>query len=578
MIHADGKRAGKFGDANSSVNEALKERGAMLAMGKLEHSYPHSWRSKAPLIFRNTTQWFIGLDQEIDDEHGKSTLRERALSEIDRVKWFPQKGHDRIYAMVENRPDWVISRQRTWGVPLAMFLNKETGEILKDAAVNERIANAMAEEGIAAWHTSEVSRFLGNDYAPEDYEKVNDILDVWFDSASTHAFVLDKRENLTWPADLYLEGSDQHRGWFHSSLLESCGTRGRAPYDQVLTHGFILDEKGFKMAKSGTNAMPPDKTIAQYGAEILRLWTASSDFTDDTRLGNEVIKGSVDAYRKLRNTARFLLGNLAGFDEAERVDVADMPELERYMLHRLSALDTFVRHHYTVYDFNRVFHTLYNFATTELSAFYFDIRKDALYCDRPDSIRRRACRTVLDHVFHCWTKWLAPILCFTTEEVWLSRFGEDEGQSIHLETFPEVPSNWQDKALAQKWSLIRDLRRVVTGGLEVERREKRIGSSLEASPVVYVADEKYLSAFEGVDLAEVVITSQASLDLGDAPDNAFTLADVAGVAVVSNLAEGQKCERSWKILPEVGTDPEYPTLSLRDADAVRYLKESGKLG
>ncbi|TNE58421.1 MAG: isoleucine--tRNA ligase [Alphaproteobacteria bacterium] len=577
VIHADGKRAGKFGEANKLVSEELIERGAMLANGHLEHSYPHSWRSKAPLIFRNTPQWFIALDKEINDEYGPTTLRQRALSEIDRVEWFPKRGHDRIYAMVENRPDWVISRQRTWGVPLGVFKHKETGELLKDEKVNERIAEAFEKEGITAWHTSEASRFLGNDYAAEDYEKVDDILDVWFDSASTHAFVLDKRPDLTWPADLYLEGSDQHRGWFHSSLLESCGTRGRAPYDQVLTHGFILDEKGYKMAKSGTNAMPPDKVTSQYGAEILRLWTASSDFTDDTKLGNEVIKGAVDAYRKLRNTARFLLGSLAVFDESERVAVSDMPELERYMLHRLAELDELVRHNYAVYDFNRVFHTLHNFATTELSAFYFDIRKDSLYCDRPDSLRRRACRTVLDHIFHCWTKWLAPILVFTMEEVWLSRFGDDKDQTIHMEVFPDIPADWRDEALAAKWKTLRELRRVVTGALEVERREKRIGSSLEANPQVYVSDAKYVAALEGIDLAEVSITSQASLIEGAAPEGAFTLPEVAGVSVVPQKAEGGKCERSWRILPEVGSDPDYPTLSLRDADAVRFLRDQGLL-
>jgi isoleucyl-tRNA synthetase len=568
VIHADGKRAGKFGDANSSVNEALKERGAMMAMGHLEHSYPHSWRSKAPLIFRNTTQWFISLDTPINDEHGDTTLRQ----------WYPSRGHDRIYAMVEKRPDWVVSRQRTWGVPLSMFVHKETGELLRDGAVNERIAEAVEREGIAAWHTCEASRFLGDEFAVGDYEKINDILDVWFDSASTHAFVLEKRENLTWPADLYLEGSDQHRGWFHSSLLESCGTRGRAPYDQVLTHGFILDEKGMKMSKSGTNAMPPENLIKQYGAEIIRLWVASSDFTDDTKLGNEVIKGAVDAYRKLRNTARFMLGNLSDFDEAERIAVSEMPELERYMLHRLTELDALVREAYTQYDYNRVFHTLFNFAVTELSAFYFDIRKDSLYCDRADSTRRRACRTVMDQIFNCWTTWLAPILCFTMEEVWLSRYGDDADTSVHLETFPDVPASWQDDALAAKWRKVRDLRKVVTGALEVERREKRIGSSLEAAPQVYVTDDSYETALEGVDLAEVVITSQATLVRGDAPQEAFTLSDVPGIGVVPELAVGEKCQRSWKILAEVGSDAEYPSLSLRDADAVRFLKESGRLG
>lgn len=576
VIHADGKRAGKFGEANGLVNETLIEAGALLALGRLEHSYPHSWRSKAPLIFRNTPQWFIAVDRAGEDEPSDApTLRQKALSEIDRVKWFPARGHDRIYAMVENRPDWVISRQRSWGVPMSIFVNKKTGKLLRDDGVNGRIADAVEAEGIATWYSSDPSRFLGKDFPVDDYEQVSDILDVWFDSACTHAFVIDKRPELTWPADLYLEGSDQHRGWFHSSLLESCGTRGRAPYDQVLTHGFILDQKGLKMSKSGPNAMPPDKLINQYGAEIIRLWVGSSDFTDDIRMSDEVIKGAVDAYRKLRNTMRFLLGNLNASDQGDPIAVEDMPELERLMLHRLSELDVVVREAYLEYDFNRVFHTLFNFAITDLSAFYFDIRKDSLYCDRPDGNRRRSCQIVLDHMFHCLTRWLAPILCFTMEEVWLSRFGEEGDQSIHLQTFVDVPETWADPDLAAKWAKVRDLRRVVTGALEVERREKRIGSSLEAAPEVYVGTHEYVDALAGIDPAEVFITSQATLIEGEAPGAAFTLPDVPGVAVVSKPAEGQKCQRSWKILPEVGTDPDHPGLSLRDADAVRYLQQHG---
>jgi isoleucyl-tRNA synthetase len=573
VIHADGKRAGKFGDANASVIEVLKETGTLLGLGRIEHSYPHSWRSKAPLIFRNTAQWFIALDKPIK-ELGGETLRQRALSEIDRVEWFPARGQARIRSMVEKRPDWVISRQRTWGVPLSIFVHKKSGEVLYDKTVNERIAGAMAKEGIQAWYTSPSERFLGTDYAVDDYDRVNDILDVWFDSASTHAFVLDGRDYLKWPADLYLEGSDQHRGWFQSSLLQSCATRGRAPYDQVLTHGFILDDKGFKMAKSGGNAMSPDKLTKQFGAEIIRLWAASSDYRDDLTIGDEVIKGVVDAYRKLRNTMRFMLGNLNGWSEEERIDISEMPELERLMLHRLQELDGVVREAYSKYEFARVFHTLFNFATTELSAFYFDIRKDALYCDRPDSVTRRSCRTVIDHVFCSLTSWLAPMMCFTMEEVWLSRFGDDTG-SIHLQDFPEAPASWADEALAQKWEGVKTLRRVVTGALEIERREKRIGSSLEAAPDVYVTDAQLVKAMDGLDLAEVAITSQATLKKGAAPEGAFALDDVPGVAVVPLKAKGDKCQRSWKILPDVGSNPDFPTLSARDADAVAYLKEEG---
>ncbi|MFP4004796.1 MAG: class I tRNA ligase family protein, partial [Alphaproteobacteria bacterium] len=397
----------------------------------------------------------------------------------------------------------------------------------------------------------------------------------WFDSGSTHAFVLEDRDDLTWPADLYLEGSDQHRGWFQSSLLESCGTRGRAPYRQVLTHGFVVDENGRKMSKSLGNTIEPETLIRQYGAEILRLWTASADFTEDLRLGNEIVKSNVDAYRKLRNTMRFLLGSLAGFSEEERISRERMPELERFILHRLSELDTLVREAYEVYDLNRAVHALFQFCTVDLSAFYFDIRKDSLYCDRPDAERRRACRTVLDELFHRLTVWLAPVLCFTMEEVWQSRF-PDETNSVHLRTFPDTPNEWHDEALAEKWQRIRKVRRVVTGALEVERREKRIGSSLEAAPDVYVADDALAAAFEGVDLAEVCITSQARLVREAPPENAFALEEVRGVGVVPKRAEGRKCARSWKVLPEVGTDENWPDLSPRDADAVQYLIDRGK--
>lgn len=575
VIHADGKKAGKFGDANSSVIEVMKGVGALVGLGHLEHSYPHSWRSKAPLIFRNTVQWFIALDKPVAAFDGK-TLRELALSEIDRVEWFPAKGQARIRAMVANRPDWVISRQRSWGVPLAVFVSKSTGEILKDPAVTKRISDAIEQDGTVAWFTSDSERFLGNEHAAEDYDRVDDILDVWFDSASTHAFVLDGRDDLQWPANLYLEGSDQHRGWFQSSLLQSCGTRGRAPYDQVLTHGFILDDKGFKMAKSGGNAMSPEKLTKQFGAEIIRLWAASSDYRDDLTIGDEVVKGVTDAYRKLRNTMRFMLGNLDGFSDDERIDVSQMPELERLMLSRLQELDVLVRQAYTEYDFPRVFHTLFNFATTELSAFYFDIRKDALYCDRADSVVRRSCRTVVDETFRCLTTWLAPMMCFTMEEVWLSRFPGDEN-SVHLQDFPEVPAVWADAELTAKWEHVKNLRRVVTGALEVERREKRIGSSLEAAPQVFVSDASILAAMAGIDVAEVVITSQATLSEGEGPGDAFRLDDVPGVAVVPGLASGDKCQRSWKILPDVGSNPDYPTLSARDADAVAWLKENGEV-
>mgnify|MGYP000939869471 CR=1 FL=1 len=559
-------RQGKEGNANAAVIEELEKAGALLAQGKVTHSYPHSWRSKAPLIFRNTPQWFVSMDAPVEAAGGKP-FRQVALEEIEKVRWVPARNRNRIYSMVETRPDWVLSRQRAWGVPLTIFVRKSDGSLLRDEEVNARIVEAVAKEGADAWFERPASEFLGSKYNADEWEKVTDILDVWFDSGSTHAFVLEGR-GLPSPADLYLEGSDQHRGWFQSSLLESVGTRGRAPYKQVLTHGFTMDEKGRKMSKSLGNVIAPQKIVEQNGADILRLWVASTDYWEDHNIGNDIIKSNVEAYRKLRNTFRYLLGNLAGFDDAERVEVADMPELERVVLHRLAELDVLVRKAYSDYDFKRVTQSVSTFMNVELSAFYFDIRKDVLYCDAPSSLRRRACRTVLDHLFSCLTAWLAPVLCFTVEEVWLTRFPSDT-DSVHLRTFPEIPANWRDDALSEKWKKVRELRRVVTGALEVERREKRIGASLEAAPEVYVSRPELIEAMKGVDLAEIAITSQATLIEGEGPAEAWRLDDVPGVAVVPKLAEGRKCARSWRILPEVGSDPDYPDLSLRDAAAVR---------
>lgn len=559
-------RQGKDGNANAAVIEELEKAGALLAHGKVTHSYPHSWRSKAPLIFRNTPQWFVSMDAPVEAAGGKP-FREVALEEIEKVRWVPARNRNRIYSMVETRPDWVLSRQRAWGVPLTIFVRKSDGALLRDEEVNARVVEAVAKEGADAWFERPAAEFLGSKYNADEWEKVTDILDVWFDSGSTHAFVLEGR-GLPSPADLYLEGSDQHRGWFQSSLLESCGTRGRAPYKQVLTHGFTMDEKGRKMSKSLGNVIAPQKIVEQNGADILRLWVASTDYWEDHNIGNDIIKSNVEAYRKLRNTFRYLLGNLAGFEDAERVGVADMPELERVVLHRLAELDALVRKAYSDYDFKRVTQAVSTFMNVELSAFYFDIRKDVLYCDAPSSLRRRACRTVLDHLFSCLTAWLAPVLCFSVEEVWLTRFPSDT-DSVHLRPFPEIPGNWRDDTLSEKWKKVRELRRVVTGALEVERREKRIGASLEAAPEVYVSRPELVEAMKGVDLAEISITSQATLIEGEGPAEAWRLDDVPGVVVVPKLAEGRKCARSWRILPEVGSDPDYPDLSLRDAAAVR---------
>jgi isoleucyl-tRNA synthetase len=582
---------GEKGDANEAVIKALIDANMLIARSRLKHQYPHSWRSKKPVIFRNTPQWFIAMDKPFtlplpDGEKGEvkeDTLRARALQAIKVTRWVPQAGENRINGMIESRPDWVISRQRAWGVPIAVFVKENSDgsvEILRDDAVNKRIADAFEKEGADAWYQANArARFLGS-RANEDWKKVDDILDVWFDSGSTHAFVLEDPKHFPGLAGIrrkkdggadtvmYLEGSDQHRGWFHSSLLESCGTRGVAPYDAVLTHGFVLDEDGRKMSKSLGNVVAPQDVIKQSGADILRMWVAASDYADDLRIGPEILKTTVDTYRKLRNTLRWMLGNLAHFHEQDRIEPAKMPELERLMLHRLSELDELAKQSYRDFDYKRIFAALNAFMTSDLSAFYFDIRKDALYCDPISSVTRKACLTALDHLFRCLTTWFAPILCFTMEEVWLARFG-DGAASVHLQTFPEVPRAWRDDALAEQWRKIRLVRRVVTGALEIERVQKRIGSSLEAAPVIHVADEKLRAALQGIDMAEICITSAAKLVAGEGPQASFRLEDVAGVAVEPGRAEGKKCARSWKISPLVGEDREYPDVTPRDAKALR---------
>ncbi|MHC0053367.1 isoleucine--tRNA ligase [Actibacterium sp. D379-3] len=557
------KSNGKEGDANKAVIDKLAEVGGLLARGKIKHSYPHSWRSKAPVIYRNTPQWFAAIDRPVDDGQDTygTTIRQRALTSIDQlVTWTPKTGRNRLYSMIENRPDWVLSRQRAWGVPLTCFVKKgalptDADFLLRDPAVNARIVAAFEAEGADAWYKDGAKeRFLGDAVNPDDYEQVTDILDVWFDSGSTHAFVLRDRPDGAEDgiADLYLEGTDQHRGWFHSSMLQACGTKGRAPYRGVLTHGFTLDEKGIKMSKSIGNTIVPEEVVKQYGADILRLWVAQTDYTADQRIGPEILKGVADSYRRLRNTMRFLLGNLAGFSEAERVDPAQMPELERWVLHRLAELDQRVRAGYAAYDFQGVFQALFNFATVELSSFYFDIRKDALYCDGDDSLERRSARTVLDILFHRLTTWLAPVLVFTMEEVWLERFPGDDS-SVHLIDLPDTPADWQDDTLAAKWAGIRQARRVVTAALEVQRRDKVIGASLEAAPVVHVADADVLKALKSVDFADICITSDVVLTGDPSPNEAFRMPEVEGMGVVFEKADGEKCQRCWKILPGVGT-------------------------
>ncbi|GHA31025.1 isoleucine--tRNA ligase [Devosia pacifica] len=569
--------SGKKGDANQRVITALAEAGAMAARGRLKHQYPHSWRSKKPVIYRNTPQWFVYMDRDIGGAEG-DTLRTRALRAIDATRFVPPQGQNRLRAMMQDRPDWVLSRQRAWGVPITVFVNKQTGELLKSETVNHRIGQAFEEEGADAWFADgAAARFLADEYSVDDYEMVTDILDVWFDSGSTHSFVLRNKQkwpHLKFPASMYLEGSDQHRGWFHSSLLESCATNGHAPYDSVLTHGFTMDGEGRKMSKSLGNTVAPQDIIKQYGADILRLWVASSDYSEDLRLGKQIVQTTVDSYRKLRNTLRWLLGNLAHYDPKDAVQPSEMPELERLILHRLAVLDETVRQAYRDYDYKKLVSTLSNFMNIELSAFYFDIRKDALYCDPISSVRRRAALTVLDTLFNCLTAWLAPILVFTMEEVWLERHPEDDS-SVHLRLFPNVPGDWRDDALAAKWQKIRAVRRVVTGALEIERREKRIGASLEAAPKVYIADPTLMAALDGHDMADIVITSGIVFIEGEGPAEGFRLDEVPGVTVVPALAEGRRCARSWKVSEDVGSDAEYPDVTPRDAQALRERRAAG---
>jgi isoleucyl-tRNA synthetase len=553
-------RKGGEGDANKAVIDKLVEVGGLLARGKVKHSYPHSWRSKAPIIYRNTPQWFAAVDKPVgdgQDMHGL-TIRERALTEIDNVKWTPQSGRNRLHAMMEARPDWVLSRQRAWGVPLTCFtrvgaLPTDADFLLRNTDVNARIIEAFEVEGADAWYEEGAKeRFLGGIVDPAEYDQVFDILDVWFDSGSTHAFVLRDREDGTEDgiADVYMEGTDQHRGWFHSSLLQSVGTTGRAPYRNVVTHGFTLDSKGLKMSKSIGNTIVPEKIVQQYGADILRLWVAQTDYTADQRIGDEILKGVADSYRRLRNTVRFMLGSLNDFSEADRVEATDMPELEQWVLHRVSELDETVRKGYAAFDFQGVFQAVFTFATVDLSAFYFDVRKDALYCDG-DTAQRRAARTVLDILFHRLTTWLAPVLVFTMEEVWLERFG-DAGSSVHLVDMPETPTAWRNDDLAAKWAGIRAARRVVTAALEVQRTNKVIGASLEAGPTVYVVDDTLRSALGELPFDDICITSSIAVSGDAAPDGAFTLPETDGVAVMFDKATGDKCQRCWKVLPDVG--------------------------
>ena len=535
------------------IAEKLKEFGKLVYLGKLRHSYPHSWRSKAPLIFRNTPQWFISMD--------KRNLRKKALKSIDETKFYPPQGQTRLRLMIEKRPDWCVSRQRVWGVPLPIFVSKKDGKPLRDINIINRIADIYEKEGSDTWFTSDPKRFLGDQYNIDDYDQVKDIVEVWFDSGSTHAFCLEKREDLKWPASMYLEGSDQHRGWFHSSLLESSGTRGRAPYESVLTHGFVVDGKGRKMSKSLGNVISPDVILKKYGVDILRLWVVASDYYDDLKLDNSILEAQRDSYRRIRNTFRYLIGNLNEFQKNEKIDIAEFPELEKFMLHRLWEIDQIVQECVSTYNFHLMFTTLLNFCANDLSSFYFDIRKDTIYCDSIISKKRRAARTLLDILFNYLIRWLAPSLVFTCEEAWQSR---GNTSSIHLENFLIANSKFKNVSVAKKWGKIKDIRKVITGALEKKRADKIIGSSLQAHINVYLSKEMK-SNIENIDIAEIAITSSATLMVYESLSPGFSIDEIKGIIVDVKKSNGSKCNRCWKFDNEINSD----SLCNRCKDAIK---------
>jgi isoleucyl-tRNA synthetase len=604
----------KFNAPDGPICTALREAGGLLAASAdYKHSYPHSWRSKAKVIYRCTPQWFVPMDKALNpsplageerdlvrnepsrsgegasaDKESMSVqthadpsprpspargegdrLRARAMQAIAATRFIPEKGRNRLSSMVEGRPDWVLSRQRAWGVPITLFVKKGTNQYLDDAGVNARIIAGIRENGVDGWSDERAQEYLGSDYALADYERVTDILDVWFDSGCTHAFVLESGRwpDLSWPADLYLEGSDQHRGWFQSSLLQSCGTRGRAPYNAVLTHGFTMDQKGMKMSKSLGNTINPLDLMRDSGADILRLWALTVDFTEDHRIGKEILAGVSDQYRKLRNTFRYLLGALDGFSDAEKVAVADMPELERYMLHLLADMDAKLKTAVNDFDFNSYVRLLADFANEDLSAFFFDIRKDCLYCDAATDPKRMAYRTVLDILFHALVRYAAPVLVFTSEEVWQTRFGAD-ADSVHFSDWPEVPTLrhsreggnpspggdvWTGQELdprlregdafklKAKWADIRSARSLVTEAIEPFRRDKTIGSSLQAEVVLSISDDTARSHCSSEEMAEIAITSSCHIASGTD-------------SVIVTKTTNHKCGRCWRHLPEVTED------------------------
>ncbi len=519
--------------ANKIIIEKLKEQKKLLASGELIHSYPHSWRSKAPLVHRATPQWFISMES-----HG---LRDKALKAIDETKFYPNKGKERLKSMIELRPDWCVSRQRVWGVPIPVFISKKTNEILYDDKVTENIASIFEKEGADCWFEGDTQRFLGKKYKSEDYQKMTDIVEVWFDSGSTHAYVLEKRKDLKWPASMYLEGSDQHRGWFHSSLLESCGTRDRAPFDSILSHGFVVDGKGLKMSKSLGNIISPEDILKKYGADILRIWVAASDYTEDLRIDYSILEQHAESYRKIRNTFRYILGNLNDKFEKinfEKINIKDFPELEQYMLHKIYCLNSAFEKNFNKYNFHSLYKDLLNFCASDLSAFYFDIRKDTLYCDSLENKKRISTIKFLNIVLEILLKWFAPVLSFTTEEIY-SLLKIDEKGSVHLEKFPTIPSNWNNIDLSNKWTELIKIRDKCNGSIELKRASKEIGSSLEANLTILL-NKKLIEISKGTDFSELCITSGAKIDRINEKDS--------GEIIVETIkAKGKKCPVCWKI-------------------------------
>ncbi len=532
--HAVGFEGEHIYKVDNKIASKLEEFSKLLFKSTLRHSYPHSWRSKAPLIYRNTPQWFISMD--------KNNLRNIALKSIDETKFYPPQGQTRLRSMIETRPDWCVSRQRVWGVPLPLFVNKKTGQPLRDENIVNRIADIYEKEGSNTWFTEDPQRFLGDGYSLNDYEQVKDVVEVWFDSGSTHAFCLEQREDLKWPASMYLEGSDQHRGWFHSSLLESSGTRGKAPYESVLTHGFVVDGRGRKMSKSLGNVISPDEILKKYGVDILRLWVVASDYYDDLKLDNSILQAQAESYRRIRNTFRFLIGNLNDFNELEAIEDNNFPELEQYLLHRLWEVDQVVQKCVATFNFHLMFTTLLNFCSNDLSAFYFDIRKDTIYCDSKESIKRRSTRTLLNIIFNHLVRWFAPSISFTSEEAWKAIGNKD---SIHLQDFLRCKKEYENNQLNEKWSLIKNIRKVATGAIEKIREEKIIRSSLEAHIDIYVSRES-LKKIEKVKFDEITITSSFSLYLISEESNGFSIDEISDVIVKASKSNGEKCQRCWK--------------------------------